>query len=77
MENSGQWLRAFSSGFNQLTKVIHSENARKIKMVCTMESENFRVSTEAVNNASTFCHLQVLLADLSHHCCLARKCYFL
>jgi hypothetical protein len=42
-KNSGQWLRAFSSGFNQLTNVIHSENAGekiKIRMVCTMESEN-------------------------------------
>ena len=32
-----------------------------------------RVSTEVAHNASTFCHFQVLLADLSHQRCLARK----
>jgi hypothetical protein len=28
-KNSDQQLRAFSSGFNQLTNVLHSENASK------------------------------------------------
>jgi hypothetical protein len=29
LKNSDQQLRAFSSGFNQLTNVLHSENASK------------------------------------------------